>query len=92
MSYTSFGTAVSWVRRDGQGVLLAKTDIEAAFRLLPVHPSCCYLLVYQWQGQFFVVTCLPMGCAISCSLFEQFLFGMGGSGCFGPSLSHSLFG
>ncbi|XP_075126878.1 integrase/recombinase xerD homolog [Leptodactylus fuscus] len=37
--YASFDTALSWVRRCGQGALLAKTDIESAFRLLPVHPD-----------------------------------------------------
>lgn len=33
--YASLDAAVSWVRKFGKG---AKTDIEAAFRLLPVHP------------------------------------------------------
>ncbi|XP_075131988.1 integrase/recombinase xerD homolog [Leptodactylus fuscus] len=37
--YTSFDVAVAWVRRFGEGALLAKTDIESAFRLLPVHPE-----------------------------------------------------
>lgn len=72
VSYTSFDTAVAWVQRYGRGALLAKTDIEAAFRLLPVHPDSCHLLGCRWQDRFFVDRCLPMGCAISCSLFEQF--------------------
>lgn len=72
VSYISFGTAVSWVRWYGQGALLEKTDIEAAFRLLPVHPDCCHLLGCHWQGQLIVDRCFPMVCAISCSLFEKF--------------------
>lgn len=44
VSYTSFNAALLWVRRYGQGVLLAKTDIEAAFRLLPVQPQGFHLL------------------------------------------------
>ncbi|KAM8945815.1 uncharacterized protein RCH25_049154 [Pelodytes ibericus] len=72
VSYTSFDQATRWVRKMGQGALLAKTDIEAAFRLLPVHPSSFYLLGCQWEGGIYVDKCLPMGCAISCSLFETF--------------------
>ncbi|XP_075129430.1 uncharacterized protein LOC142202939 [Leptodactylus fuscus] len=37
--YTSFDAAIAWVRKYGKGALLAKTDVEAAFRLLPVHPD-----------------------------------------------------
>lgn len=43
-------TAV-WVSR---GSLLAKTDVESAFRLLPVHPHSFYLLGCHWQGFYFV--------------------------------------
>ncbi|XP_075131908.1 uncharacterized protein LOC142204493 [Leptodactylus fuscus] len=37
--YTSFDAAIRWVREFGCGALLAKADVEAAFRLLPVHPD-----------------------------------------------------
>lgn len=72
VSYTSFDAALSWVRKYGRGSLLAKTDIESAFRLLPVHPASFYLLGCKWEGQYFVDKCLPMGCSISCALFETF--------------------
>lgn len=32
------------VKRTGSGALLEKSDIESAFRLLPVHPDCYHLL------------------------------------------------
>lgn len=70
--YTSFDSALAWVRRYGRGALLAKTDIEAAFRLLPVHPSSFCLLGCTWQDQFYVDCCLPMGCSVSCYFFELF--------------------
>ncbi|KAM3916024.1 uncharacterized protein RB166_015396 [Leptodactylus fuscus] len=70
--YASFDTALSWVRRCGRGALLAKTDIEAAFRLLPVHPSSQRLLGCVWEGQYYVDRCLPMGCSLSCAYFEKF--------------------
>lgn len=72
VSYTSFDSALAWVRRYGHGALLGKTDIEAAFRLLPVHPSSFCWLGCFWQDQYYVDCCLPMGCSISCSYFEVF--------------------
>lgn len=72
VSYTSFDAAVGWVRHYGQGALMAKADIEAAFRLLPVHPDSFWLLGCCWQGEFYVDQCLPMGCSISCAKFELF--------------------
>lgn len=44
VSYTSFDAEFFWVRRYGRGAKMAKTDIKAAFRLLPVHPDSFYLL------------------------------------------------
>ncbi|KAJ1163103.1 hypothetical protein NDU88_003566 [Pleurodeles waltl] len=65
--YASFDEAVDLVRAAGKGALMAKADIESAFRLLPVH-----LLGMQWAGQYFYDKCMPMGCAVSCSLFKTF--------------------
>ncbi|CAH2246617.1 PREDICTED: uncharacterized protein LOC100494000, partial [Pelobates cultripes] len=72
VSYTSFDRAVELVRRAGRGALMAKVDVEAAFRLLPIHPSCHHLLGCCFEGGFFVDLCLPMGCSISCAYFEKF--------------------
>lgn len=70
ISYTSFDVMICWFWNYGQGALMAKTDVEAAFRLLPVHLDSFYLLGCHWRVAFYVDRCLPMGCSISCSLFE----------------------
>ncbi|KAM4748731.1 LOW QUALITY PROTEIN: uncharacterized protein WCC33_006112 [Rhinophrynus dorsalis] len=70
--YASFDKAVRLVSQAGKGALLAKADVESAFRLLPVHPSCHHLLGCSFQGSFYVDLSLPMGCSISCALFETF--------------------
>ncbi|KAJ1206227.1 hypothetical protein NDU88_001636 [Pleurodeles waltl] len=70
--YASFDEAIDLVRTAGKGALMAKADIESAFRLLPVHLSSFHLLGMQWAGQYFYDKCMPMGCALSCSLFETF--------------------
>ncbi|KAM4034607.1 uncharacterized protein ACNLHF_021264 [Anomaloglossus baeobatrachus] len=67
VSYVSFDRAVTLLKEAGPGELMAKSDIESAFRLLPVHPDCYHLL-----GFFYYDTCLPMGCSISCHYFEFF--------------------
>jgi len=56
----------------GQGCLVAKADIQNAFRILPVSPDSYHLLGFQWQGQAFMDRCLPMGSSVSCSIFEDF--------------------
>lgn len=71
VSYTSFDAAVGWVHHYGKGALMAKADVESAFRLLPVHPDSFRFLGCHWN-EFHVDQCLPMGCSISCALFEQF--------------------
>lgn len=77
VSYASFDAlhpSVRWVQRFGRGAFLVKTDIESAFRLLPIYPDSVRLLGCCLDGEYFVDRCLPMGCAISCSNFELFSF------------------
>ena len=38
----------------GQGTLLAKFDVESAYRNIPVHPEDCYLFDMKWQGIYFI--------------------------------------
>ncbi len=47
--------------RSGRGALLAKVDIEAAYRLIPVHPQDRILQAVQWRGNAFVDPMLPFG-------------------------------
>jgi len=72
VQYTSFDVAVGLVVAAGKGALMAKADIESAFRLLPVHPSDFQLLGIQLDGQFFVDKALPMGASCSPAHFERF--------------------
>ena len=45
----------------GQGSLLAKVDIEAAYRLVPVHPQDRVLQEVRWNDSIFVDSMLPFG-------------------------------
>ena len=70
--YTSFDEAVRMVRQCGVGAEMAKCDVQAVFRLLPVNPLDFDLLGLYFQGAYYVDRALPMGCSISCSAFERF--------------------
>ena len=74
VKYASFDDALSIVAqlRLSGDVFMAKLDIKSAFRLLPVNPLDFELLGFKFDGSYYVDRCLPMGCAISCRLFEMF--------------------
>ena len=44
----------------GEGALMAKIDLKAAFRMVPVRREDWELLGIYWQDQYYVDTCLPL--------------------------------
>lgn len=56
----------------GPNCKLAKTDIDSTYRNVPIHPNDHELLGISWAGQYYFDRCLPMGCASSCAIFEEF--------------------
>ena len=72
VSYSSFDSAVEMIQKLGKGTKLGKKDISSAFRLLPVFPGDFCLTGFLIQHKYYIDKCLPMGCSISCSLFEKF--------------------
>ena len=48
-----------------------KIYLKSAIRLFIVPPSDFDLLGINFEGQFYIDKCLPMGCCLSCSLFEK---------------------
>lgn len=63
----------------GKGSCICKMDIKSAFRLLPSNPGDFDLLGIKIEGKYYIDKCLPMGCSISCKVFEEFVtfFAMG---------------
>ena len=53
--------AVRKVLALGQGSLLAKFDVEGAYRTVPVHPEDRWLLGMRWRDQLYVDKVLPFG-------------------------------
>lgn len=59
--YVSINDAVTKVLKKGKGTMLAKLDLESAYRVVPVHPQDCHLLGMQWDGKLYVDTALLFG-------------------------------
>ncbi len=70
VSYQDFDHAVNIITRLGKNCLIAKADIESAFRIIPISPKDYPLLGFQWQGKYYHDRALPMGCSVSCRTFE----------------------
>lgn len=70
--YTSFDEVLDMVAKLGTGAFLGKMDVKSAFRLLPVNPSDHQLLGFKFNNDYYYDMCLPMGCSISCALWEKF--------------------
>ena len=50
--YQSIQDAIAVVKQIGNGALLAKTDLENAYKQVPIHPDDFELLCYCTDGQF----------------------------------------
>lgn len=70
--YSTFDDAAAKLLQLGHGALFAKTDIDSAFRLIPIHPDDHCLLGFRFDNQYYYDTCLPMGASSSCAIFERF--------------------
>eukprot|EP00731_Ephydatia_muelleri_P034779 Em0076g12a len=62
--YVSIDTIAVIVASLGAGSLLAKIDIESAYRLVPVHPDDRPLLGVEWSGHIYCDAMLPFGLSL----------------------------
>ena len=61
LSYASVDSAAQRIIGWGRGTVLAKVDLESAYRMVPVHPDDRHLLGMEWDGSVYVDTALPFG-------------------------------
>ena len=54
LSYASIDNAAQHILRRGRSTLVAKVDLESAYRMVPVHPDDRHLLGMEWDGQLYV--------------------------------------
>ncbi len=61
VAYMSVDYVIRRVLRLGEGALIAKADVKAAYRNIPVHPKDRWLLGMRWEGGTYVDGTLPFG-------------------------------
>ena len=71
MHYIKLDQIISMIAKHGSGALMAKFDVEAAYRNIAVHPEDRYLLGMKWRGQFFVDLALPFGLRSAPHIFNS---------------------
>ena len=76
LTYLSIETVAHTVSLLGTGAIMAKIDIEVAYRLLPVHPQDRLLLVIEWNGEVFCDAMLPFGLRSAPKIFNAVADGL----------------
>ena len=77
LSYTTVDCAAELVRSRGRGALLAKLDIESAYRIVPIHPDDRCVLGMRWKGAIYIDTCLPFGLRLAPKIFTALADALG---------------
>lgn len=72
VQYQSIDTAIAMIKYLGKGCLLAKTDLENAYKHVPIHHQDFELLGFRVDDKFYYDKTLPFGLSYSCNLFEKF--------------------
>ena len=70
LSYMSVDEVAARLVRLGRGALMAKFDLKAAYRNVPVHPDDRWLLGMAWQDQLYADAALPFGLRSAPAIFN----------------------
>ena len=80
LQYIKVDQIILMASKYGSGALMAKFDVEAAYRNIAVHPDDRFLLGMKWRGKYFVDLALPFGLRLSSIRLQTWL---SGSSCIG---------
>ena len=61
LSYIKVEEVASKAAQLGRGSLLAKFDVEEAYRIVPVHSDDKHLFGIDWNNQLYIDAVLPFG-------------------------------
>ena len=70
VAYSSVEDAAMMLHSLGEGALLAKIDIQDAYRIIPIHPHDQLYLGLQWNQGIFMDTQLLFGLASAPAIFS----------------------
>ena len=72
VTYQSIDDAIEMLVQLGETAFMSKTDIEKAFRLIPLHKEVQHLFCMNWSDAYYIDLVMEMGCSSSCRIFEVF--------------------
>ena len=61
LTYIKVDDVANQAAQMGKGTLMAKMDVEEAYRIIPIHPDDRHLLGIYWDGQVYMYAALPFG-------------------------------
>jgi hypothetical protein len=71
LQYIKFDKVAAMVTKLGWGALMAKFDVQSAYRNIAVLPSEHHLLGMKWQGKLYVDLALPFGLHSAPDIFNS---------------------
>ena len=72
VKFSSVNDAIDMIIRCGRSCLMAKFDIKAAYRILPIHLEDRFLFGMKWREKIFIDLCLAFGLRSACKIFNNF--------------------
>ncbi len=71
VQYETIDVCINLLASLGKGAQIAKADVKDAFYCMKLGMDSYRFTGFVWKGQFYFQKTLPMGCAISCQVFER---------------------
>jgi len=72
VKYSSVSQAIRCIMKFPKGAYTWKTDLEHAFKLIPIHPQDYHKLGFKFKGKYYYDKTLPQGAGSACRIFERF--------------------
>jgi hypothetical protein len=72
VKYSSVQKAINLIMKFPKGSYTRKTDIQDAFKIIPIHPKDHHKLGFKFNNKFYYDITLPMGAGSACQIFESF--------------------
>ena len=69
--YIKMDDIIKMVSKFGPGALMAKFDIESAYRNIAINPSDCHLLGLKWRDAYYIDLALPFGLRSAPAIFNS---------------------
>ena len=76
LTYPGVEDAIALISSTGRGALMAKLDLTAAYRHVPVHLDDQALLAIRWDGARYLDTALPFGLCSAPKIFTAMADGL----------------